>query len=197
MIDETKKGIIIIGSARSGSHMACNMIYETIKKVKVNLGEVIITNDTNEFNYIDELSDSRFICCSIVQHYTKKLLAVDLSRFKSYQMINLRRRDKIAQYISWCVFRSQTGTIKHSPDWNMCVQRLPWDSTREDIERFIEEQYMDFAFKFDNVLYYEDLMNSGLYTETKKNHYPVPFDQIVTNFNLVKSMLSRFNYNDR
>jgi hypothetical protein len=183
------KGTIIIGSARSGSHMACDMLYNqcTLDNA-INLGEVTALP-----------SDNDYIFCSIVQAQIKNLLAVDTMWTKDYRIVNVRRRDKVAQYISWCVFRAQTKSNmnKHSPEWDDYKEFLPWESTKDDIERFIIEQHLDFAFNFDQILYYEDLVDSGLKTKYKKNIYPVTPEQIVTDYELVKILLEKYSYDNR
>lgn len=184
------KGTIVIGSARSGSHMACDILYNrALIPNKINLGEVTELPTNN----------NRYIFCSIVQTQIKNLLAVDTSWTKDYYIINLRRRNKVAQYISWCVFRAQTKSsiTKHSPEWDDYKEFLPWESTRDDIERFIIEQHLDFAFNPDEILYYENLVEAGLKTKYKKNQYPIPPDQIVTDYILVKSMLEKYSYDNR
>lgn len=173
-----------MGSARSGSHMTCDMLANS--SVGKNLGEVteIPTHDT-------------FIFCSIVQCWAKNLLAKDITPLRNYQLVNVRRRDKVAQYISWCVFRAQVNTQDHSPKWDNYSAMIPWESTKEDIEWFLFEQHIDFAFKYDTVLYYEDMVTSNLITGFKKNVYPVPHEKIVTDYELVKSMLGKYNYDGR
>lgn len=184
------KGVIVLGTARSGSHMACDMLYnESTVPNKIMLGEVTeLPCVSNKIAY-----------CSIVQNWAKIKLAVDTSWANEYRVIHLRRRDKVAQYLSWCVFRAQTlaSISKHSPDWNDYIHLLPWESTSDDIEMFLMEQYLDFAFVATDVVYYEDLVVSGRYTRFKKNKYPVAPAEIVTNYTLVKHMLEKYSYDGR
>jgi hypothetical protein len=171
--------------------MACDMLYnQSLVPNKVNLGEVTALPADN---------NTRYIFCSIVQAEIKNLLAVDASWAKDYHIINVRRRNKVAQYISWCVFRAQTrsGIGKHSPDWSDYKGLLPWKSNKDDIERFITEQHLDFAFNYNEILYYEDLAKSGLQTKYKKNTYPVTPEQIVTDYKLVNTLLEKYSYDGR
>ena len=184
------KGLIVIGTARSGSHMTCDMLYnQSLIPNKINLGEITTLPDV----------EGRYAYCSIVQHQVKNLLAVDTAWVDSYEIVNLRRRDKVAQYISWCVFRAQTqaSISKHSPNWDDYKDLLPWESTREDIEMFIVEQNLDFAIPANRVVYYEDMIVSGFRTHYRKNRYPIPPDQIVTDYALVKTMLEKYSYDRR
>lgn len=184
------KGTIVIGTARSGSHMTCDMLFnESLIANKVNLGEVTALPDVT----------GRYVYCSIVQHRVKNLLAVNTQWTRDYEIVNLRRRGKVAQYISWCVFRAQTqaSISRHSPNWDDYKNLLPWESTVDDIEMFIAEQNLDFAIPSNQVVYYEDMTQSGLTTQYKKNTYPVPPDAIVTDYALVKRMLENFSYDNR
>ena len=152
------KGTIVIGTARSGSHMTCDMLYTASAITsKINLGEV------TALPYVA----GQYAYCSIVQHQVKNMLAVDTTWVNDYEVVNLRRRDKVAQYISWCVFRAQTqaSISKHSPNWNDYKDLLPWQSTQEDIEMFIAEQNLDFAIPANRVVYYEDMITAGLRTQ--------------------------------
>ena len=184
------KGTIVIGSARSGSHMTCDMLFnESTVESKINLGEVTTLPDV----------PGRYVYCSIVQYNVKNLLAVDVSWTRDFEIVNLRRRDKVAQYISWCIFRAQMQATftKHTPDWSDYRALLPWESTVDDIEMFIAEQNADFAIPATRVVYYEDMIRSGLHTRYKKNSYPVHPEQVVTDYQLVKTMLEKYSYNGR
>jgi len=184
------KGMIVIGTARSGSHMTCDMLYnESQLPEKVILGEV---------TELPDIAD-KFVYCSIVQNWAKIALAVDLSWTSDYYVVNLRRRDKVAQYLSWCVFRAQAqaSISKHSPDWNDYKDLLPWESTKDDIEQFLMEQYLDFAITPNEIVYYEDMIKSRKATKFKQNQYPIPPQEIVTNYTLVKNMLEKFSYDNR
>lgn len=185
------KGTIVIGTARSGSHMLCDLLYNNSQlSNKLMLGELTELPDVAD----------KFAYCSIVQNWAKSNLAVDTSWVKDYHVVNLRRRDKVAQYISWCVFRAQTqaSISKHSPEWEDYKDLLPWESTKDDIDMFLMEQYVDFAIKPHEVVYYEDIVKRPvLNTRFKKNQYPVPPEAIVTDYALVKSILEKFSYDRR
>jgi hypothetical protein len=202
-IDYSKKGVIVLGTPRSGSHMLCDMLYNiSLAKNKKLLGEIYTVRDVSVKQTLVDLEHKHkdeFIFCSLVQQWAKNLLAMDPAVFDDYIVINLRRKNKVDQYISWCVFRAQTqaGISKHSPKWNDYKDLLPWKSDLTDIERFIGEQHLDHAFKSDYVLYYEDIVQLDLKTKFIKNMYPVPYKEIVTDINLVELMLTQFTYNDK
>lgn len=202
-IDYTKKGLLVIGSPRSGSHMVSDIFYNlSTAPNKLSLGEIYLDrqdNVVNEIEKIKKLYNSNFIFASIVQFWAKNLLAMDIGLLEDFQIVNLRRRDKVSQYISWAVFRAQqqADIIRHSPSWEDYCEFLPWESTREDIEMFVAEQNLDFAFANKNILYYEDVIAKHLPTKFIKNQYPVPHDKIVTDYALVKDILEKYTYNGR
>lgn len=182
------KGTIVIGTARSGSHMTCDMLFNNSQVPdKHMLGEVTSLPNV----------PGKFVYCSIVQNWAKVQLATEVSWCNEYHVVNLRRRDKVAQYLSWCIFRLQPSMDDHAPVWDRYKNLLPWDSTRADIDMFLMEQYMDFAFVPDEVIYYEDIIETYVNTKFKKNQYPVAPDEIVTDYQLVKRMLENFSYDNR
>ena len=184
------KGLIVIGSARSGTHMVCDMLYQhsTIPN-KVNLYE------------IDELpaASDQFIFASIAKHGFRNLLAANLSWASDYYIVSLRRRDKVAQYLSLCMLRAQhnTGNIQHDPVPGEFNKHLPWRSCEDDLLIFLADQHIDFAFTPSEILYYEAMAVSGMFTEFKKNPIYLEPEEIVTDYALVKSILGNYSYNDR
>jgi len=162
---------------------------------KVKIGEIYTDRETSTdildpLKVLESKYQGQFIFCSLTQFVSKNLLAMDSSYLKDYNLVNVRRRDKVGQYISWCVFRA---SAKHSPKFADYKDLLPWSSTREDIEMFILEQNIDYAFSAP-VLYYEDLALSGIATHFQKNYYPLPPAEIVTDYKLVCDILSRYKY---
>ena len=183
-----KKGVIVIGTPRSGSHMLTDILFNTaaLPNAKL-LGE--IRSDGNfsvdDFKNIESQNQGSIIFCSVVQLWIKRVLAMDRNYLKDYVLVNLRRRDKVAQYISWCVFQAQTTSsiVKHSPNWDDYKDCLPIETTQEHLNNFIDEQNLDFAFTDpDYIFYYEDIVNLNLHTNFKKNNYPVSHEQIVTDY---------------
>ena len=196
MIDYTKRGIIVIGSARSGSHMTCDMLYnESTVENKIKIGEI---TDVDVKSTVDKYHD-KFIYGSIVQYQIKNILAKNIEMLKDFNIVNIRRSNKIDQYISWCVFRAQgrSSIIKHSPNWDDYKNFLPWASTKNDLELFLMEQHLDFAFLYDDILYYEEITQTGMKTQFKKNSYPIPYQDIVTDYDLVVNFLKDYSYNGR
>ena len=176
-IDYTKKGCIILGASRSGSHMFCDGLYnQSSEPNKVNLGEIYnnqvpLINSLDIIEKIKQSHKDQFIFCSLVSYWGKNALAMNKTLLDDFMIINLRRRDKVAQYISWCVFRAQlqSNIIKHSPNWEDYKNLLPWPSTEKDLEMFLTENHLDFAFSNHAVVYYEDVVLLKLPTKFKKN----------------------------
>ena len=204
-IDYSKKGVIILGASRSGSHMLCNMLYNNSAAINKIYLQEIYNNQCSMLSALSILEDikknnqNQFIFCSLVSYWGKNILAMNQNLLKDFMIINLRRRDKVAQYISWCVFRAQlqSSIIRHSPNWADYNHLLPWASTEQDLEMFLTEQHLDFAFNHDNVVYYEDVVKFNMPTHFKKNIYPIANKDIVTDYDLVKTILQNYTYNDR
>jgi hypothetical protein len=204
-IDYTKKGVLVYGSPRSGSHLACDMLcgYSTATN-KFLKGELTSNNLSHENirNLLTDLSEQyhdKFIFASLVQLRVKNFLSQQPELLKHYQLIHLRRRDKVNQYISWCMFRSQDklGVWNHSPVWKDILPYLPYEVTSDDLEQFILEQNIDYAFpKPDIIVYYEDLIQMKSETKFKKNIYELPPEKLVSNYQLVKDTLEDFKYHD-
>jgi hypothetical protein len=206
-IDYRKKGVIIIGTPRSGSHMVCDMLYnQSTVSNKAILGELYVDFNISSLRAADitinltRLDSTKFIFCSIVQNWAKNFLAMNKEYLKDFVVINLRRRDKVAQYISWCVHKelNKRGDYSHSPDWNKCKEFLPIAPTLTDLCLFIAEQNLDFAFTNPAaVLYYEDMIKTGLYTRYSKNICPFQPEEIITDYSFVKDILEKYSYNGR
>lgn len=201
LIDYNKKGVLVIGSPRSGSHMAGDFLCNSSRHPSKFYRGEIFSNQKISYNetLLTLINDSRFVFCSIVQYWAKNILAINPVILKDYQLINIRRRNKIKQYISWCVFRTQVNLniSMHSPTWQDVKNFLPWNSTEEDLDQFINEQHLDFAFNCDKILYYEDLIVYNLPTNYNKNIYPISDEEIVTNYTLVESKLKNYSYDNR
>lgn len=199
-IDYTKKGLIVFGSARSGSHMACDHLYNLSTAInKVNAGELytkqraIGVTDSELSSQLTIFLES-FVYCSIVQFWARNMLAMTPTKLSDYNIVNLRRRDKVAQYLSWCIFRAQGHNSVHTPDMSRSMTNLPWESSSADIELFIAEQHVEFLQIPNRIVYYEDLVAAGVNTKYTKNIYQIPANKIVTDYPLVTTILSKFDY---
>lgn len=202
-----KRGVLVIGTPRCGSHALCHGLYNSsTEKNSKFLGEILKETDTPDHTKILEYWDrvenenqNNFVYASIVQLFSKTWMSAFYSdRFDDYIIINLRRRNKVKQYMSWCVFRAQmkSSIIRHSPTYEEYRDFLLWKTTLEDIEMFMTEQLMDYALKSDFVVYYEDIDFSSLGTEFKKNHNLLNENLIMSDPELVNRILLDFKYRD-
>lgn len=195
---QNKKGIIVIGSARSGSHFLTDALFRQCTKLdKILLGEIYKSWDRRHIlkNLNEIKANTNFVFASIVQFVPKNLLIQHRHEFADYYIVNLRRRDKIAQYASWCLARSTwKESISHSPIWELVKKELPFTSTDDDIDQFIIEQNFDYIWPADCTIYYEDLLSLNLSSKFKKNELLGTYVDIFSNYGVVKERLDKFKY---
>jgi hypothetical protein len=194
----TKKGIIIIGSPRSGTHYLADGLY---KKCKISnkklVGEIYDTFDIDTRNILKNLEELKqienFTFSHIVQFIPKNLLVNYVDEIKEdYYVINIRRKNKIEQYRSWCMARMTWKHIKtHSVNWELIKNELPFIVTNEDIDNFIVEQNTDYLWKPDEIVYYEDIKLESSFV---KNAYTETFEELFSNANLIFERLADFKY---
>lgn len=192
---KNKKGIIVIGMPRSGTHHLSGSIYSELKNVnKIYLGEIYQNFDTsNILENLDALKTCPdFFVCSFVQYVPKHLLLQHLEQLSEFYLINLRRRNKIEHYRSWCMARlTWKYSRSHFVTWDKIVDDLPFQVTNDDIDNFIVEQSADYLIPCDLTVYYEDLKVQSRFI---KNTYNLPNEQIFSNYSLVIERLKDFKY---
>jgi len=180
---------------RSGTHHLTDNIFKELKNNnKINLGEIYQNFDTA--NILENLNEIKkctsFFVCSLVQYVPKHLLLQNLEQLSEFYLINLRRRNKIEHYRSWCMARlTWKYSNSHSVMWDKIINDLPFQVTNDDIDNFIVEQSADYLIPCDLTVYYEDLnVHSGFI----KNSYDLPNEKIFSNYNLVVERLQDFKY---
>jgi len=194
---QENKNILIIGSPRSGTH-ALSTELSNFRHGK-NLGEICMVGYcTNFWDDIDKLSSSaRLTTAQIVQMSPKLTLAENVDKIKQNNIIvNIRRRDKVAQFASWIYFRVSDPTGLYG--WhNHTVNKTKIKpdtitATEHDITQFKLEQMLDDYFLPTFNLCYEDLT----FTQTtyKKNEFAFPLQQIFKNLDYVKQQLESWQY---
>jgi hypothetical protein len=194
-----KKGVLVIGSPRSGTHHLCHGLYTAsdIKNKKFQ-GEIYTNFDTAQIIKILDpiLNSNQFTFSSLVQWVPKNLLVQYRNYLKSnFYLINLRRLDKVAQYRSWCCARLMWQyNHEHSLNWTIIEKDLPFFVSNEDIDNFIIEQNADYMFEYDQIVYYEDLY---VHSKYKINQYLKPNSEIFSNFDLVLERLGNYKYADK
>lgn len=205
MIDENlligKKGIVVISAPRSGSHWLTNALYRySNKSNRVLLGEIYTKRSADvlsELNIIKDKYKDKFIFASIVQYVQKNRLIQYADQFKDYYIINLRRRDKVAQYISFAIMTLSWSLDpkSHSPAWGLMSDKFPIEVTNDLLDHFIAEQNFDYVWPADLIMYYEDLPKE-MSSRYQKNEYPMLPSEIFSDYELVKQRLSTFTYYD-
>jgi len=194
-----KKGILIISTPRSGSHMLASMVYNMLEiENKVNLGE-IYCHDVDKLDIlqhlknIESLHTNKFIIASIVRSYVINLLIPNQKYFKDYYLIDLRRRDKIAQYASWCIAQ-KTGDFLPKLESYKNLFPLPVDI--EHIEHFIAAQNFCYAIPAHKILYYEEVVNLNLPSSFKKNQYHFDIKNVFSDYEVIYKLLGNYQYHE-
>lgn len=201
IIDHAKdqnKNILILGAPRSGTHA---------------LGEELaaLSNATNHseicqvgycddpWHDVDLLCDAKqFTLAHIVQLTPKLVLARDVPKIKnSCLIVNIKRRDKVAQFASWIYFRVMDPTGLHG--WhNHRATKTKFkpgeiEAKIEDIMQFQLEQLIDEYFLPDYRLCYEDLIFEHQTTYIK-NQFTFDLPKMFSNLDLVEQHLGSWHH---
>lgn len=190
-----KKGILIIGTPRCGSHHVSNGIFRMLSfGNKEYVGELYLNYDPEniEKNIKELQNNKKFVVGSLVRWIPKNLLVQHLDEFNDFYLINLRRLDKVAQYRSWCAARlTWKYSFSHSIEWSKIENDLPYPVTNQDLDQFIIEQNTDYLWDCDQILYYDQLDLKSFY---QKTDYALPNEKIFSDYNLVLKRLKNFKY---
>jgi len=192
-----KKGIIVFGSSRSGTHHLGYGLYEKCDiKNKRYVGEIYHL-DVDTANIMKDFRDLQkiqsFTFSQITHYISKNMLVQHINEIKNdYYLINIRRKNKIEQYRSWCMARlTWKYKASHSIDWSLIEKDLPLTITNKDIDDFIIQQNADYIWPADEIVFYEDIKLDSRY---KKNIYKENFNELFVNPELIFERLSNFNY---
>jgi len=194
---QKNKNILVIASPRSGSH-ALSAELCALGNGK-NLAEICMVGYCkNPWDDIDKLSIStKLTTAQIVQLTPKLLLAENVDRIKQQNIIvNIRRRDKVAQFASWIYFRVNDPTGLHGwHNHNAAKTKVKPNSvtaSAADIAQFKLEQMLDDYFLPDFNLCYEDLT----FTQTtfRKNEFAFYLPEMFSNLHYVKQQLESWQY---
>lgn len=193
---QQNKNVLIIGSPRSGTH-ALGSLFNSVDKRFANLGEICLNNGSDPLVDIQQVyQHTRPMVAHIVQLSAKIALSSDLATLKHHTIIvNLKRRNKVAQFASWMYFHNTGGINGKWHNHNESDTSLHPGSitaSKEDVDLFVTEQLTDNFFCPDHVLYYEDLnFEQSLF---KKNQYQFSVEQIFNNLDYVKQRLGNWKY---
>lgn len=192
-----QKNILIIGSARSGTH-ALGTEMALISGATC-LGEICAVSDNPQpWQEINQLYNTNGLTIAQVVQLTPKIqLAKDVAKIKQHCVIvNLRRQNKVAQFASYMYFRvldptGLHGWHNHRADQTR-VHAGSIHATQDQINQFILEQLVDDYFVPDFNLCYEQLV----FEQKKffKNQFAFPLETMFSNLDEVKSQLESWKY---
>ena len=192
-----QKNILIIGSPRSGTHALGSELCQRANGQ--NLEEICkVGYCADPWDDINKLSNSPALTTAQVVQMTPKLtLAENVDRIKQHNIVvNIRRRDKVAQFASWIYFRVNDPTGLHG--WHnhtadkMRSTPASQEASAHDITQFKLEQLLDDYFLPDFNLCYEDL--TFTHTKFKKNEFLFHLPEIFSNLDYVKEQLDQWQY---
>lgn len=194
---QQQKNILVIGSARSGTH-ALGAELAMLSGATL-LGEICaVSNNPEPWMEINQLYDTNGLTIAqLVQLIPKIQLAKDISKIKEHCVtVNIRRKNKVAQFASYMYFRVLDPTGLHS--WHnhttnkTRIQPGSVEATEDQITQFMLEQIVDDYFLPDFSLCYEQLT----FTQNKfrKNQFAFPLETMFSNLDEVKNQLGSWNY---
>jgi hypothetical protein len=190
------KNILVIGSARSGTHALGSSL--AAEKKFLYMGEICCQDGTTNPNSdIEKFLNITTPCVAqLVQLSSKIAISGRVAEIKAQsEIILLRRRNKLHQFASWMYFHKSGGVLK---DWHnhqadhMHINQQGILATQQDIDQFLLEQMIDDFFCPDQVTYYEDLDFEQ--STVKKNQYAWELPLIFSNLDFVESQLSNWKY---
>lgn len=192
------KNILILGSARSGTHALGSHLSNQL--CTRNLGEICI---------IDEVTDPRVdiqrimdLSVPSVAHLVQMSSKVKISDMvgeikQKCEIICLRRRNKVQQFASWIYFHRTGGVFRSWHNHQHDEMRLEKNSitvSEQDVDQFLLEQMLDAFFMPDRTIYYEDC--DFALSDVKKNLYAWDLSLIFSNLDYVRSRLGNYYYHD-
>jgi hypothetical protein len=197
---EQKKNILVIGSARSGTHAVGGELAK-IGQAKY-LGEICRVSDKPEpWNEIQLLYDTDQLTVGQVVQLTPKIhLSHDVNSIKNHNVIvNVCRKNKVKQFASWVYFRLMDPTEcrswhNHTAEKTNVVQNSV-KAQENDLIQFILEQMVNDYFLPDFSLCYEDLTFTQ--TDYKKNEFNIPLETMFSNLEYVEKYLKDWQYSPK
>jgi hypothetical protein len=193
-----QKNILVIGSARSGTHALAAEL--SARSISINLKEICKASDNPEpWKEISLLYSTPMLTIAQVVQLTAKInLSIDVDTIKKHAVVvNIRRRNKVKQFASWYYFRYIDPTELHP--WHnhsasqTKIKQFSVEASKENIIQFMLEQLVDDYFLPDFNLCYEDL-NFDTQKTFKKNQFSFPIETMFFNLNLVKQYLNNWSY---
>lgn len=191
--NESNKNILIIGSARSGTHALGSEIINTDPSI-IHVGEICQTVPDKEI--IDFCNSKQKSCAHITSLTAKLKISSNVKIIKDHSIIiNIKRRDKVKQFASWIyaikLSRSKWHNIQST---QFCGSERCITASQEDIDQFMLEQMLDSFFHPDHTVMYEDM--NFLLSGYKKNSYPIDLIDIFDNKDFVIDSLKNWKYHE-
>ena len=208
-----KRGTIIVTIGRSGSHLLGDIIEQRLNNLNipaVNLLEELLLSDSFTFNAdyrnaigrVDRASRARYTIVQ-VQDFNSKLwlLKNHLEWLNDYHIVVLKRRDQIKHFFSrqilenfWDVIPVHTKRSvtegEHVSFDNLQNKKI--EITPGAIWQFYSEQEILNRFEYNELVYYEDLVNYPESTTSNyvKNNYKINFEDLFTNYTDIVKLLN-------
>jgi hypothetical protein len=194
---ESNKHILIMGSARSGTH-ALGAVLSARLPTHTNLKEVCgVDHRQRPWDDILQFYNNQRLLIGHVVGFTSKIkLSADVARIKEHcVVVNIKRNNKVDQFSSWMYFHKTHAPFElwhnHTPD-QMLLEPGSIEATMFDIEQFIIEQLVDDFFLPDFVVDYERAdLNTPSY---KKNQFGFDIKQIFSNLEFVETELKNWHH---
>lgn len=194
---ESNKHILILGSARSGTHALGAALASRAPRY-FNLREVCgVDHRVRPWDDILKFyTHDRLLIGHIVGFISKIKLTPNVARIKEHCIIvNIKRNNKVDQFASWMYFQKTQAPFEywhnHIPN-NMLLPPGSIEATSQDIEQFVVEQIIDDFFLPDFVIDYENTdLDNPIF---KKNQFAFDIKQIFSNLDFVEAELGNWHY---
>lgn len=197
LANNQNKNILVLGSARSGTHAVGSELAD--RSAARYLGELCAVDSRSApWQDIETLYDvSERKVAQVVRFLPKLHLASQVNKIKQHTVIvNVCRKNKIKQFASWMYFKNLDYTKDQQWHNHKASHTKIQPGTilvqEQDIEQFLVEQLLDFYFSPDFNLCYEQLTFTQ--KRFKKNEFAYPLEDIFSNLDYVKQTLSNWEY---
>lgn len=211
-VDLTKKGTIVLGLARSGTHHASHLVLQELqhKKIKFDyLNEIAFLpyGDVDDLTWVEFLKETKeellkkhsmasknYIVASIVNTGTAITFFGDI--LKDFHIVVLHRKDVWAHFISKTIFNKVPLNGFTVTDDSIDLIELPICFPLDQVAKWLAARYflhnLATVKNFQNI-YYEDIkdIESTWPKSAKLNKHP---SEIFSNFEEIDLMFKKVQY---
>lgn len=208
-----KRGTIIVTIGRSGSHLLGDIIEQRLNRLNipaVNLLEELLLPDSFSFNEkyrnavsrVDRAGRVRYTIVQ-VQDFNSKLwlLRNHVSWLNDYHVVVLKRRDHAKHFLSRQILENFWDVIPvHTRRGVTEGEHVSFDNLHNKkieinpsaIWQFYSEQEILNRFEYNELVYYEDLLDYPESTTSNyiKNNYKINFEDLFTNYKDITKLLN-------